>query len=52
MAEACNTGPEPLIRGDIPALKCDRLSWVEQNYVRDDTLTAANAILVALSNEE
>ncbi len=46
MAEACNTGPEPLIRGDIPALKRDRLSWVDQNYVRDDTLTAANAILV------
>ncbi len=46
IAEACNTGPEPLIRGDIPALKCDRLSWVDQNYVRDDTLTAANAILV------
>ncbi len=47
MAEACNTGPEPLIRGDIPALKRDRLSWVDQNYVRDDTQTAANAILVA-----
>lgn len=47
MAEACNTGPEPLIRGDIPALKRDRLSWVDQNYVREDTLTAANAMLVA-----
>jgi len=46
MAEACNTGPEPLIRGDIPALKRERLSWVDQNYVRDDTLTAANATLV------
>jgi TnpA family transposase len=46
MAEACNTGPEPLIRGDIPALKRERLSWVDQNYVRDDTLTAANAMLV------
>ena len=47
MAEACNTGLEPLIRGDVPALKRDRLSWVNQNYVRDDTLTAANATLVA-----
>jgi TnpA family transposase len=46
MAEACNTGPEPLIRGDVPALKRERLSWVDQNYVRDDTLTAANAMLV------
>ena len=47
MAEACNTGPEPLIRGDVPALKRDRLSWVDQNYVRDDTQTTANAMLVA-----
>ncbi|MER2517230.1 MAG: Tn3 family transposase [Candidatus Accumulibacter phosphatis] len=46
MAEACNTGLEPLIRGDVPALKRDRLSWVDQNYLRDDTLTAANATLV------
>lgn len=47
MAEACNTGLEPLIRGDVPALKRDRLSWVDQNYVRDDTQTSANATLVA-----
>jgi TnpA family transposase len=47
MAEACNTGLEPLIRGDVPALKRDRLSWVDQNYIRDDTLAAANAALVA-----
>ena len=47
MAEACNTGLEPLIRGDVPALKRDRLSWVDQNYIRDDTLTAANVMLVA-----
>ncbi|MCE1227150.1 MAG: Tn3 family transposase, partial [Geobacteraceae bacterium] len=47
LAEACNTGLEPLIRSDIPALKRDRLSWVDQNYIRDETLTAANAMLVA-----
>lgn len=47
LAEACNTGLEPLIRGDMPALKRDRLSWVDQNYIRDETLTAANAMLVA-----
>ncbi|PYD85186.1 Tn3 family transposase [Pseudomonas syringae pv. pisi] len=46
IAEACNTGPEPLIRGDMPALKRDRLSWVDQNYLRDDTITAANTMLV------
>jgi hypothetical protein len=47
MAEACNTGIEPLIRGDVPALTRDRLSWVDQNYLRDDTITAGNAILVS-----
>jgi TnpA family transposase len=47
MAEACNTGLEPLVRNDVPALKRDRLSWVDQNYLRDDTLTTASAMLVA-----
>lgn len=47
LAEACNTGPEPFVRQDAPALRRDRLLWVDQNYVRDDTLGAANAILVA-----
>ena len=47
MAEACNTGLEPLIQNDVQALKRDRLSWVDQNYVRDETLTAANEMLVA-----
>lgn len=50
MAEACNTGLEPLIRGDVPALKRDRLSWMDQNYIREDTLTAANVTLVAAHN--
>jgi hypothetical protein len=30
--------PEPLLRNDIQALKRDRLSWVDQNYLRDDTI--------------
>ena len=47
LAEACNTGPEPLIRDDVPALRRERLAWVIQNYLRDDTHVAANAILVA-----
>ncbi|MGA8052391.1 MAG: Tn3 family transposase, partial [Burkholderiales bacterium] len=47
LAEACNTGPEPFVRQDTPALRRDRLLWVDQNYVRDDTLIAANAVLVA-----
>ncbi len=51
LAEACNTGPEPLVRQDVPALRRERLAWVNQNYLRDDTHVAANAILVAEQNK-
>ncbi|HVI19512.1 MAG TPA: Tn3 family transposase, partial [Gaiellales bacterium] len=50
LAEACNTGFEPLIRRDNPALRRSRLSWVRQNYIRAETLTRANAALVASQN--
>ena len=46
LAEACNIGLEPLTRPDVPALTRGRLSWVQQNYVRAETLTRANALLV------
>ncbi|HBQ8693424.1 TPA: Tn3 family transposase, partial [Klebsiella pneumoniae] len=51
LGDACNTGLEPLIRLDIPALRRDRLSWVAQNYIRDDTLSAANVILVSIQSQ-
>lgn len=51
LAEACNTGIEPLIRNDTKALKRDRLLWVNQNYVRSDTLCDVNAQLVAAQNQ-
>ena len=51
LAEACNTGFEPLIRLDTPALRRSRLSWVRQNYIRAETLTHANAALVAAQNK-
>jgi len=41
LAEACNTGFEPLIRFDKPSLRRSRLSWVRQNYIRAETLTRA-----------
>ena len=47
LAEACNTGLEPLIRLDTPALRRARLSWVRQNYLRAEILIRANAALVA-----
>ena len=51
LAQSCNTGIEPFTNEDIPALKRDRLVWVEQNYLRDETLLDANAILVAAQNK-
>lgn len=46
LAEACNFGIEPLIRDDVPELTRSRLLWVQQNYIRAETLSAANAVLV------
>jgi TnpA family transposase len=50
LGEACNTGLEPLVCQNIPALRRPRLSWVRQNYLRAETLTQANACLVAAQN--
>ncbi len=47
IAEACNVGLEPMVRADMPALRRERLSWVSQNFIRDDTLRMAGAVLVA-----
>ena len=47
VAQSCNIGFEPTIRSDIPALRRDRLSWVSQKFIRNETLRAANAKLVA-----
>jgi TnpA family transposase len=46
LAEACNIGIEPVERPDVAALTRGRLSWVQQNYLRAETLTRANARLV------
>ena len=50
LAEACNIGFEPLVRSDLPALRRSRLSWINQNFIRNETLTEANACLVAAQN--
>jgi TnpA family transposase len=46
LAEACNIGLEPLTRPEVPALTRGRLAWVQQNYIRAETLIRANALLV------
>jgi len=47
LAEACNIGLEPLTKHNVPALTHHRLSWVKQNYLREETLVRANALLVS-----
>ncbi len=46
LAEACNIGLEPVIQRTVPALKWYRLSWIQQNYIRADTISRANIRLV------
>ena len=50
MAQACNIGLEAVARADVPALTRGRLAWVQQNYLREETLTRANARLVEYQN--
>lgn len=50
IAEACNIGLEPLVRNDTVDLRRARLSWVNQNFIRNETLAEANACLVAAPN--
>lgn len=46
IATSCNIGLKPVIRADIPALTRNRLAWVQQNYLRSETLSRANSRLV------
>ena len=46
IAKACNIGLGPVVQPGISSLEYDRLTWVEQNYFRTETLTQANAVLV------
>ncbi|HVI37448.1 MAG TPA: Tn3 family transposase [Gaiellales bacterium] len=50
VAQACNIGFEPMVRTDQPALSRNRLSWVSQNFIRSETIAAANARIVAAQN--
>jgi TnpA family transposase len=45
-AEATNVGFEPVVMSSVPALTRSRLSYADQNYVRVETIAAANARLV------
>ncbi|MDU1847220.1 MAG: Tn3 family transposase [Niallia nealsonii] len=47
LSQSCNIGLVPVVKQGIPALEYDRLTWVEQNYFRTETITQANAALVS-----
>ena len=46
VAQACNIGLHAVAQQHLPALSLGRLAWVQQNYVRADTILKANARLV------
>jgi TnpA family transposase len=46
LAEACNIGLEAVIDENISALSSKRLVWVQQNYIRPDTIREANRWLI------
>src|SRR2546427_3987374 len=46
VAEACNIGLRTVVKPSVPALTRDRLSHVDQNYVRAETHAAANGRLI------
>ncbi len=48
LAEACNISLTEVAQPSLPALSHNRLAWVSQNYVRAETIAAANERLLAV----
>jgi TnpA family transposase len=46
VSESCNVGLTPVINPNLVELTRARLSHVDQNYLRADTIAAANALLI------
>ena len=46
ISESCNVGLTPVINPNLVELTRARLSHVDQNYLRADTIAAANALLI------
>lgn len=46
LAEACNISLRDVAHPGVPALTYARLAWVSQNYVRAETIAAANDLLL------
>jgi Transposase. len=46
LAEACNIGLSPVAKNSSNSLKYDRLMYVDHQYLRIDTLAAANRRII------
>ncbi|MFD9514877.1 Tn3 family transposase [Streptomyces mirabilis] len=46
LAEACNVGLTPVAKPNVPALTRARLVQVDQGYLRAETISAANGMLI------
>lgn len=46
MGEGCNIGLEAVAQDNVPALTRNRLSFVQQNHIRAETIARSNACLV------
>ena len=51
LAEGCNVGLDAVVDESVPALTSKRLAWVQQNYMRPDTLAEANEWLVRAQSQ-
>jgi len=51
VAQGCNTGLTPVVNSSVPALTRDRLLHVDQNYLRTETIEAANRVLIKAQAE-
>jgi hypothetical protein len=50
VSESCNVGLTPVINPNLAELTRARLSHVDQNYLRADTIAAANALLIEVQS--
>ena len=46
LAEGCNISLHDVAHHGVPSLTYARLAWVRQNYVRAETIAAANDLLL------
>ncbi|MCX5141873.1 Tn3 family transposase [Streptomyces sp. NBC_00338] len=46
LSEACNVGLTPVVKPNVPALTRGRLVQVDQGYLRAETISAANGMLI------